>query len=118
MIHRVRDLGKQRSDLCLRQLLRERSALPQEMAWLDWIGRQRLSLHHEVLKKVFDGMEPSVDRGRSQVGLVLLLNEVLKVTPGHRTQCLGERREKQAEIPPIILDGVRRIVARMQVRTE
>jgi len=115
MIHRVRDLGKQRSDLCLRQLLRERAALPQEMAWLDRIGRQRLSLHHEVLKKVFDGMEPSVDGGRGELGLVLLLDEVLKVTPGHRTQGLGERRKKQAEIPPIILDGVRRIVARTQV---
>jgi hypothetical protein len=118
MIHRVRDLGKQRSDLVLRQLLRERSALPQEMARLDRIDRQPLPLHHEILKKVFEGMEPSVDGRRGQLGLVLLLDEVLKVTPGHRTQCLVERREKPAQIPPIILDGVRRIVARAQVRTE
>jgi hypothetical protein len=52
-------------------------------------------------------MEPAVDRGRGELRLVLLPDEVLHVTPGHRTQCLGERCEKQAEIPPIILDGVR-----------
>jgi len=63
-------------------------------------------------------MEPSVDGRRGQLGLVLLLDEVLKVPLGHRTQCLGERREKPAQIPSIILDGVRRIVACAQVRTE
>jgi hypothetical protein len=88
------------------------------MARLDRIDRQHLPLHHEIVKKVFEGIEPSVDGRRGQLGRVLLLDEVFKVAPGHRTQCLGERREKPAQIPPIILDGVRRIVARVQVRTE
>ena len=86
------------------------------MAGLDGIGRQRLTLHHQIVEKVFEGMEPAVDRGGGQLGLVLLLTEVLNVTPGHRLQGLLERREKQAQIPPIILDRVRRIVPRVQIR--
>src|SRR5262249_31704748 len=73
---------------------------------------------HEILKKVFERLEPSVDRGRREVGLVLLLDEVLNVLPGHRRQYLVEWREKQAQIPSIILDRVRRIVPRVQIRTE
>src|SRR5207302_1233953 len=118
MIQRVRNLGKQGADLVLRQLLRQRATLPQEMAGLDGIGRQRLTLHHQIVEKVFEGMEPAVDRGGGQLGLVLLLNEVLNVTPGHRPQGLMERREKQAQIPSIILNRVRRIVPRVQIRTE
>jgi len=118
MIQRVRDLGKQEANLVLRQLLRQRTALPQEMTRLDGIGHQRLTLHHQIVEKVFEGMEPAVDRGSGQLGLVLLLNEMLNVTPGHRPQGLLERCEKQAQIPAIILDRVRRIVPRAQIRTE
>src|SRR3954447_2453350 len=63
-------------------------------------------------------MEPAVDRGRGQLGLVLPLNEMLNVTPGYRPQGFLERREKQAQIASIILDRVRRIVPRVQIRTE
>jgi hypothetical protein len=118
MIQRVRDLGKQEADLVLRQLLRQRMALPQEMAGLDGIGHQHLTLHHQIVEKVFEGMESTVDRRSGQLGLVLLLNEMLNVTPGHCPQDFLERRKKQAQIPSIILDRVRRIVPRAQIRTE
>src|SRR5215813_11597041 len=78
----------------------------------------RIPILPQIVEKVFEGMEPAVDRGGGQLGLVLLLNEVLNVTPGHRPQGLLERREKQAQIPPIILNRVRRIVPRVQIRTE
>src|SRR5713101_9544243 len=52
-----------------------------------------------VEPKVFEGMEPSVDRGRGQLGLVLVVDEGINVTPRHLARFLGERREKPAQIP-------------------
>jgi hypothetical protein len=88
------------------------------MARLDWVDRQRPALPHQRLKAVFEGIEPPVDRRGGKLGLGLLLDERINVTPGHLPQLLGKWREKAPQIPAIILDGMRRIVARAQMQTE
>src|SRR5262249_5513340 len=118
VVHRMGDLGKEGLDLVLREVFGERSSTPEEMGRLDWIDRQGVALHHEILKKVFDRMQTAVDRRRSEVDLALLLDEGVDIAPGHCTGVLGERREKQAQVPAIILDGVGRIVPPVEVRTE
>src|SRR5439155_12548387 len=118
MVHGMRDLGKEGADLVLRKVLRQWAAPPEEMGRLDRIDGEGLLLHHEVFKEMFEGIQPPVDRGRGELRLALLLDERLDVPPGHGTGRFVERRKKQAEIPAIILDGVRRIVPGVQIPTE
>src|SRR6266849_4006792 len=99
MIQGVHNLRKERADLVLRELLRQRATPPQEMARLNGIDGQGVVLTHQIVKKVFEGMQPPVDRGRGQLGLVLLRDEGINVAPRHLAWFLGKRRKKHAEIP-------------------
>src|SRR6266699_2352287 len=109
-----------RSEVCSQSMSpsRRRAASPEEMARLDRIGSQGLLLHHEILKKVFESMQPAVDRRRSKVGLVLLLHEGVDIAPGHGIGVLVKRREKEPQISAIILNSMGRIVTPVQIRTE
>ena len=118
MIHRVRDVGEEGADVVLRERLGQRAPPTQEMTRFDRIAREAVILHHEVFKEMFEGIQPPVDRGRGELRLALLLDERLDVPPGHGTGRFVERRKKQAQIPAIILNGMRRIVPPTQVRTE
>ena len=55
---------------------------------------------------MFEGIEPAIDGGGGQVGVVLLLDEGIDIAPGHRPRVLGERRKKQTEISTIVLDSM------------
>ena len=92
----MRDPGKQRTDLVLRELFGQGTAASQEMTRLHRIARQGLLLHDQVLKKVFDRIQTAVDRGRGEVGRMLLLDEGIDLAPRHCTEVLGEWRKKQA----------------------
>src|SRR5215831_1201988 len=118
MIHRVRDLGKQGADLVLCERLGQRAPPTQEMTWFDRIAREAAVLHHQILKKMFEGVEPPVNGGDGELRLALLLDERLDVPPRHPPGFLGERRKKQAQIPAIVFNGMRRVVPQAQVRTE
>jgi hypothetical protein len=67
---------------------------------------------------MLEGIEPPVNGGRRQLRLALLLDKGRDVPPRDRTEGFVKRREKQTQIPAIILDGMRRIVPQPQVRTE
>jgi hypothetical protein len=88
------------------------------MARFDGIDPERLAFCRQVLKEMLEGMEPPIDRGGHALVLALVLDKLRHVAPGNGARVLGHQREKQAEIPPIIIDGVRRIVPPAQISTE
>jgi hypothetical protein len=106
IIHGMRDLGEEGTNVVLRERLGQRATSAQEMTGFDRVAREAVFLHHEVLKKMFEGMEPPVNRRWGEVRLALLLDKALDVPPGHRTGRFVERRKKQTEIAAIILDGM------------
>ena len=63
MIHGMRDLGEEGADVVLRERLGQRATPAQEMTGFDRVAREAVVLHHEVLKKMFEGIEPPVNRG-------------------------------------------------------
>jgi hypothetical protein len=81
MVHWVLDLCKEPFDLLLREFFRQRSAEPQEMAWLDWIGGQLPPFGDQIVKEMLDRIEPPIDRGRRQFSARLLLDEVINIAP-------------------------------------
>ena len=60
-------------------------------------------------------IEPPIDGRRGALDLALVLNELRHVAPGDGTGVLVDAPEKQPEIPPIMVDGVGRIVPPMQI---
>jgi hypothetical protein len=102
VIERVGDLGKQATDVLLRERFRERTPPAQEMARFDRIDPQRLALRREVLKEMLQGMEPAIDRRRRPLDLTLALDKLRHLTPGDGIGLLVHEREKQAKISAII----------------
>jgi hypothetical protein len=88
------------------------------MTGLDWLAPKRLPFRGEVLKEMLYGIEASIDRRGSAVGRTLVLNKVGHVTPRDRTRVLGDRREKQAEIPPIVVYGMGGRIPSLQIGPE
>lgn len=117
MIQRVHHRRQERADLVLRALRRQRATPPQDMARLDGIDRQGVVLTHERVKKVCEGLPPPGDRGRGQLGGVLVVEDGLNIPPRHLARFLGARRAKHAQIPAIMLDRVGRIGPRAPRRT-
>jgi len=113
-IHRVGDPGTQGADLVLGAGRGQRTAPPQARAGFDGIARETLRFHHEIVKKMLEGIEATVDRGGRELRLALPLDERRDVAPGYHPRGFGERRKDQAQIPAIMLDRVRRIGAGVQ----
>src|SRR5215475_427583 len=118
MIHRMPDVREQGLHLRMGELLGQGPPAPQEMTRLDGVVREGLTLRHEVVKKVFEGIESPIDGGRRQLRLVLGGNERLDIAPGHGCGDFVAHGKEQAQIPAIIFDCVRRIVAGRQIGTK
>ena len=63
-------------------------------------------------------MQPPIDGRRGTLPLALVLNELHHVTPGDGTGVLIGQPEKEPEIPPVIVNGMGRIVPPVQIGTE
>ena len=118
MIHGMRDLGEEGPDVLLRERLGQRATSAQEMTGFHGVAREAVVLHHEVLKKMFEGIEPPINRRWGEVRLALLPDKARNIPPGHRTGRFVEGRKKQPEIAAIIVDGMWGIVPHTQGRTE
>jgi hypothetical protein len=88
------------------------------VARFDRIDPERLALCRQVLKEMLEGMEPPIDGGGRPLVLALVLNKLRHVASRDGTRVLVHEREKQAQIPSIIVDSMRRIVSPAQIGTE
>jgi hypothetical protein len=67
---------------------------------------------------MLERIEAPIDRRRGSLAGPLLLNKRGHVAPGDGTRLLGYQRKKQAQISPVVIDGVGRIIAPLQIGTE
>jgi hypothetical protein len=88
------------------------------MTGLDRIAPQRLSLGRQVLKEVLERMEPPIDGRGALLACALVLKKLRDIAPGDGTGVLVHKSEKQMKIPPIVIDGVGRIIPSLQIGTE
>jgi hypothetical protein len=98
-------LRKQRLDVRLRQGLGQRPTETGKMTRLDWIAQDEALLQQEI-KEVFEGIETTIQRGGSEVLLLMSLDKVCNIAVRHGGGQAVMIGKEQREIELVVLTGM------------
>ena len=102
-VHRMVDLGKQSLDLLAGECFGEGTPAPNKVTGLDGVPGHETPLDEKV-KKVFEGMQAPMHRGRREALLLLVFQEALHVLKRYRLEGVRDGGKEEAQIKGITLD--------------